>query len=88
MQDLKIHCVWSTLATAHDIEERNKFFDYIKVAHEFCPDETINYDCDSWGLKAANLTRETIDQCVADTFKTKGKIGYDRDENEKMEYDL
>lgn len=86
MRDLQIYCLWKSIG--HLYGTNQAFFEYIKTAHEFCPDERINARCHSWGLKAINVTEDTIETCVEDTFTSKGKLVYAEDDNEKLKEDL
>jgi len=85
MEDLRISCIWKI---AKRTDSRMKFFDYIQTAHEFCPDEKINESCHYMGLKKSNISREEVDSCVQETFVSKGKETYDKDDNTELKSSL
>lgn len=83
LEDLRIHCLWEMVKNTPE-----KFFDYIKTAHDFCPDEKINESCHDRGMRKVNISSIDVDQCVHQTFSQKGNKAYNLDENDFLSKEL
>lgn len=85
LEDLRIHCLWDLLKNT---DKKHKFFDYIKTAHDFCPDEKINESCHDRGMRKINMTNTELNKCLHDTFAQKGNKAYNLDENHHLAEEL